>query len=176
MAGAAARLRDRPAHPPIVQRAVERRRRFTLSRVAEGPGEWMAESRVDHLGDRPSGPHVSPHRQRHETARNPAARLSADGERHCRDLRRHMTTWFRRVWHLINRPRRERELVREMHDHREAMHDPSAFGDTHRLIEQSRDAWGWNWLDDAVQDLRVGVRTLLRSPSFAITATLILSF
>src|SRR6185503_18397280 len=87
-----------------------------------------------------------------------------------------MTTWFRRLWHLINRPRHERELVREMHDHRQAMHDPSTFGDTHRLIEQSRDAWGWNWLDEATQDLVVGMRTLRRSPSFAITATLILAF
>ena len=82
-----------------------------------------------------------------------------------------MITWLRRVWHLFNRPRRERELVREMHDHRQSMFDPSRFGDTHRLIEQSRDAWGWNWLDEARQDLSVGVRTLRRSPSFAITAS-----
>ena len=87
-----------------------------------------------------------------------------------------MTNWFRRVWHLINRPRHERELVREMHDHRQSMHDPSRFGDTHRLIEQSRDAWGWNWLDEAMQDFGVGARTLRRSPTFAITATLILAF
>src|SRR6185436_15850575 len=40
----------------------------------------------------------------------------------------------------------------------------------------SRDAWGWNWLDDATQDFAIGVRTLLRSPVFAVTATLILSF
>ena len=87
-----------------------------------------------------------------------------------------MTTWLRRVWHLLNRPRHERELIQEMNDHRAAMHDPSKFGDTHRLLEYSRDAWGWNWLDDAMQDLSVGMRTLLKSPSFAITATLILSF
>ena len=87
-----------------------------------------------------------------------------------------MITWFRRIWHLINRPRRERELRREMADHRASMVDPSRFGDTHRLIEQSRDAWGWNWLDDALHDLSVGMRTLRRSPSFAITATLILTF
>jgi macrolide transport system ATP-binding/permease protein len=84
--------------------------------------------------------------------------------------------WWRRVWHLLNRPRHERELVREMSEHRESMHDPTKFGDTHRLLERSRDAWGWNWLDDAVQDLTVGVRTLVKAPSFAITATLILTF
>jgi hypothetical protein len=87
-----------------------------------------------------------------------------------------MTTWLRRVWYLLNRSRHERELVAEMRDHRAAMHDPSRFGDTHRLLERSRDAWGWNWLDDAMQDLAVGMRTFTRSPSFAITASLILSF
>ena len=87
-----------------------------------------------------------------------------------------MSTWFRRVWHLLNRSRRERELVREMTEHRESMHDGSRFGDTHRLLEQSRDAWGWNWLDDGVQDFKLGMRGLMRAPAFAITATLILTF
>ena len=87
-----------------------------------------------------------------------------------------MGTFFRRVWHLLNRRRHEQELVDEMQAHRDGMADPARFGDTHRLIERSRDAWGWNWLDDAMQDLTVGVRTLLRSPSFAITASLILAF
>src|SRR5262245_17115204 len=87
-----------------------------------------------------------------------------------------MANWFRRVWHLVNRPRHERELIREMHEHRASMHDPSRFGDTHRLLERSRDAWGWNWLDDAMQDLRLGMRGLRRSPVFTITAILILSF
>ena len=87
-----------------------------------------------------------------------------------------MSTWFRRIWHLINRRRYERELVEEMRGHRESMHDSSRFGDTHRLLERSRDAWGWNWLDDALQDLRLGVRGLMRAPAFAITGTLILTF
>ena len=85
-------------------------------------------------------------------------------------------TFLRRLWHLLNRRRYEHELVQEMQEHRELMHDPKKFGDTHRLLERSRDAWGWNWLDDATQDLKIGVRTLVKSPSFATTATLILTF
>jgi len=87
-----------------------------------------------------------------------------------------MTTLIRRLWHLLNRRRYERQLVEEMRDHRALMHDPAKFGDPHRLLERSRDAWGWNWLDDAAQDFSVGVRTLRRSPVFAISATLILTF
>jgi predicted permease len=87
-----------------------------------------------------------------------------------------MSTWWRRVWHLLNRPRFERDLTREIREHREMMHDPSKFGDPHRLLERSRDAWGWNWLDDAAQDIRLGVRTLVRSPWFSLTAVCILTF
>ena len=85
-------------------------------------------------------------------------------------------TFLRRLWYLVNRRRYERELVEEMRDHRAAMHDPSKFGDTHRMLERSRDAWGWNWLDDAVQDFRLGVRALMRAPGFALTGILILTF
>lgn len=87
-----------------------------------------------------------------------------------------MSTLLRRIWHLVNRRRHERELVEEMREHRDAMHDPARFGDTHRLLEQSRDVWGWNWLDDTTQDLRMGVRGLLRAPAFAISGVLILTF
>ena len=85
-------------------------------------------------------------------------------------------TFLRRLWHLLNRRRYERELVAEMREHRGRMPDPGKFGDTHRLLEQSRDAWGWNWLDDAMQDLKQGLRMLRRAPVFVVTATLILSF
>lgn len=87
-----------------------------------------------------------------------------------------MTMWWRRVWHLINRRRFERDLAREMREHREMMPDSKGFGDSHRLLERSRDAWGWNWLDEASQDMRLGVRALWKSPVFAVTAVLILSF
>ena len=85
-----------------------------------------------------------------------------------------MTIWLRRVWHLLNRRRFERDLTAEMHAHRTEMPDDSTFGDTHRLLERSRDEWGWNWLDDLVQDVRVGCRTLIHAPAFALTSILIL--
>lgn len=87
-----------------------------------------------------------------------------------------LVTLCRRLWHLLNRRRFERELAREMHEHRDRMADPTTFGDPYRLLEASRDAWGWNWLDDAMQDLRQGIRALWRSPAFAITGMLILAF
>ncbi len=87
-----------------------------------------------------------------------------------------MSTFLRRFWHLLNRRRHERELVQEMQEHRGRMNDPAMFGDTHRFVEQSRDAWGWNWLDDAAQDLKLGMRALMRAPAFTLTAVLILSF
>jgi predicted permease len=87
-----------------------------------------------------------------------------------------LRTLCRRIWHLMNRRRFERELGEEMREHRERMADPSAFGDSHRLLEASRDAWGWNWLDDAVQDLRLGIRALLRAPGFAAAGVIILAF
>jgi predicted permease len=87
-----------------------------------------------------------------------------------------MGTLLRRIWYLVNRRRHERELVTEMREHRDAMHDPMQFGDTHRLLERSRDAWGWNWLDDAAQDIKLGVRGLMRAPTFAISGVMILTF
>lgn len=83
--------------------------------------------------------------------------------------------WVRRLWYLLNRRRFEAALQREMEAHRAALDDPRRFGNTLRLREESRDAWGWNWLDDLARDLRFGVRTLRRSPVFTATSVLVLS-
>jgi predicted permease len=87
-----------------------------------------------------------------------------------------LTEWARRLWYLLDRRRIERELRQEMEAHREMMGEPASFGNTLRLREEARDVWGWQWLDDAAQDLRYGLRTLRLSPGFALTAFLILSF
>ena len=83
--------------------------------------------------------------------------------------------WVRRVGYLLQRGAREDELRREMEAHRAQTGAPPAFGNTLRLREEARDAWGWRWLDDLVHDTRFAWRTLRRSPGFALTAIVTLA-
>ena len=83
--------------------------------------------------------------------------------------------WIRRVGYLLRRDVLEDELRREMEAHRAQMGEPPAFGNTLRLREEARDAWGWTWLDDFVQDVRFALRTLRHSPGFSLTAIVTLA-
>ena len=83
--------------------------------------------------------------------------------------------WIRRLGYLLRRRKLEDELRREMEAHRAEMGEPSAFGNTLRLREKARDAWGWRWLDDLVHDTRFAWRTLRHSPGFALTAIVTLA-
>ena len=60
---------------------------------------------------------------------------------------------WRRIWYLLNRRQIEAELQREMDSHRqmlaETFGEQPRFGNTLRLREESRDVWGWNWIDTA---------------------------
>jgi predicted permease len=49
------------------------------------------------------------------------------------------------------------------------------FGNDLVLREKSYDMWGWNWLEHLVQDVRIGLRMLARSPGFAAVALLSLA-
>jgi len=83
-----------------------------------------------------------------------------------------ISEWIRRVWYLLHRERIERDLQREMEGHRAMMDDPRDFGNALRLREESRETWGWNWLDHLGQDVRYAVRGFRRAPGFTIAAIL----
>src|SRR5512145_2351857 len=84
----------------------------------------------------------------------------------------HIGEWLRRIWYLLNRGRLEAALQEEMAAHRAIMGEPTRFGNTLRLREESRDVWGWGSLDALVRDVRLAVRGLLRTPVFTLAAIL----
>ena len=88
-----------------------------------------------------------------------------------------MRELIRRIRYLLNRRRFDAELENDMEFHREmaAREGRRNFGNTLRLREQAREAWGWTWLDRLGQDLRYGVRMLARAPGFTAMAVMVLA-
>ena len=93
---------------------------------------------------------------------------------------------MRRLWTLLRRRRLESELADEIQQHielrtralidegldpREASYEARRlFGNPTMIREETRDMWGYRWLDTLVQDTRFGARLLRRSPAFTLAA------
>src|SRR5262245_43174342 len=106
-----------------------------------------------------------------------------DGER--------MRLWNRlRCWLL--RSRLERDLAEEMRLHRETLEDrfvregmsrsdarlaaARQFGAATAAAEESRETWGFVWLDNILKDLRFAWRLMIRQPAMTAAAALTVAF
>lgn len=49
------------------------------------------------------------------------------------------------------------------------------FGNPTLLRDEAHSWWSWNWLEGLWRDVRYGLRTLLRTPSFSVTAVLVMA-
>jgi predicted permease len=83
---------------------------------------------------------------------------------------------LRRLHHLLNRRRFDADLREELELHRElaAQDGGLPLGDTLRIREDAREAWGWTWIEHLVQDVRFALRTMRSSPGFTLSAVLVL--
>jgi macrolide transport system ATP-binding/permease protein len=75
--------------------------------------------------------------------------------------------------HLMLAEREQRENGRTRADAEGAAR--REFGNLALTQEMTREAWGWRWLADLRQDLRIGARLLRRSPGFSALAILCLT-
>jgi hypothetical protein len=87
---------------------------------------------------------------------------------------------------LLRRPATDRELDEELRLHVEraiqrniarGMREPQArdaahreFGNVTAIAEEARDAWRWQWIEQAGQDVRYALRAMRKRPAFTAVA------
>ena len=102
-----------------------------------------------------------------------------------------MIAFFRKLGWLAQRRSKEEQLAAELQFHmEEETEDRQAagmsareargaarreLGNLGRVQEDTRATWNWTLLEQLVQDLRYGARTMLRNPAFTVLASLSLA-
>ena len=89
---------------------------------------------------------------------------------------------LRKLRWLFARRRREAELQDELAFHLEEEAEERGYGAARRdlgnlglIKEDTRQMWGWTWVEQLMQDWRYAVRTMLKNPAFAAMAALSLA-
>src|SRR3954468_8422038 len=99
--------------------------------------------------------------------------------------------WFSRLFGLFRKNRRDAEMAEEIQAHVDLLTERNIavgmnatdarnaalreFGGVEQIKEIAREQRVWRWADEFVQDIRFGVRMLLRTPGFSILAILCLT-
>src|SRR4051794_17345489 len=118
-------------------------------------------------------------------------RRDAAGRKNLRIGRGSMGPFFRKLFWMTGRRRREAELRQELEFHLQEEAELRASGGLPRadapwaarrelgnltlIGENTRASWGWTFLDQFLQDCRYGVRTMRANPMFSALAVLSLA-